>query len=323
MTLKVPILIGMQGKSHELGRIRVGNQKEKGWNQPRDGFRFTSRFRSNLEEVQAVYGGSIGHWEGHKGQWDLDTTADEIRVIVNCEHSLDQWFRQYGKSGCTHRCDGEECRRYDQSGNDYYEPCSCKPDNRACKLDTALNVVISDVPLMGLWCLKSGGKIFGSEVQAVFEQMHATGLSQMTKQVYCLLGVDRMEIRKPNKAVSKFPSCSLIIDPNPPNYPAIIATRQRQITGGALSAPPTAPQIEAPKQAQIEGPPIDRVALRKEIDDLLASLTEDERATALAIRRNEYGIQDAKEATTEALAAFRDELRRRFEVVSVNGELED
>jgi hypothetical protein len=250
MSLKVDIL-GKQKRSKELGIIRVGNAKDKGWNRPRAGFRITSRFRDQLEEVQKVYGGTFTPWEGKPGFWDLDTDVSSLRVMISHDHSLSQWLEQWGQSGCTHRCDGDMCERHDKDGNAFMVGCLCDPNDRKCDFVTRINVAFSNVPVLGLWRLNSKSKIFGAEVQAAFDMMEDTGLSAMNI-IYCTLGMQLETKRIPGKKPEHFTVPNLLLDPNPPNFAAVIqGVQQRQLTG----QPASVPMIEAPKP-QVEEPAV-------------------------------------------------------------------
>jgi hypothetical protein len=249
--------INEQRRARELGIIRIGEKvaAKKGDGTPttrpamRETFRITSAYKPILEAVALVYGGEIRPWAERLGHWELDTPANELRVMINHQHSLSRWYERWAQGGCTHRCDGETCI-VTAGGEPVERDCMCDPDNRKCDTMTRLNVMLSDVPILGTWRLNSKGKIFGSEVQAAFDMMDAVGLN--VGVTYCLLQINQQEIKKPGKAARKFSIPSLMLDPNPPNFAAVIqGVQQRQLTG----QPASVPMIEAPKP-QFEEPTV-------------------------------------------------------------------
>lgn len=263
--------IDSQARARELGIVRIGEKKptQNGGTRPamRETFRITSPQRAILEAVQAVYGGELRPWAktATEKEWELLTTVNELRVFIVPDRCMSEHMEQWSRGGCTHRCDTVTVQM-SQDGQPVTRPCVCDPQNPACKLATRLQFGLSNVPLLGIWRLTSGGKIFSSEMRAELDQMSAVGMG--SQPIYCILSVRQQEIRK-NGKVSKFAVPGITIDPSPPDFPALLqgmtisGRLEMQRQSAAQIEAPTAPQtrqIEAPAavpQARAAAPEVD------------------------------------------------------------------
>ena len=144
----------------EAGRIRTG--KKQG-NRPTaiGEFRFTSHDRTALDQIAALYGGTVNAWSDPKaadGQYEVITDAPEIRVVLPPDPlGGTPIYEMWGGGGCERRCDGVTCQRW-QTGPDGPEQvdvgCICaERDEMACKPITRLCVILPEVRFAGVWRL--------------------------------------------------------------------------------------------------------------------------------------------------------------------------
>lgn len=162
-------IIGLQKRSTEVGRIRLGVKVATagGGQRPAklDKLRFTSPRRELIERVAELYGGAVEPWQPPKGnqQWQVITTSTEVPVMVPPQNPADsQWYEAWSKGGCLRRCDGV---REILSGG----PCMCDPDpqNRDCKMHTRIQVLLEEVPGLGVWRVDTGSYYAALELPSV------------------------------------------------------------------------------------------------------------------------------------------------------------
>lgn len=165
----MPIL-DIQVRARELGRIRLGQvvATSNGKTRPSklESFRFTSHSRELLEQVAALYGGTVAEWSPQGGgakAWELLTPVKRVPILVPPQ-PVSQWYELWSGGGCQRRCDGTTDVISDK-------PCLCspEPEARECKPTTRLNVMLRDVPGLGVWRLESHGYYAAAELPAVAE----------------------------------------------------------------------------------------------------------------------------------------------------------
>ena len=174
-------IIELQRRMRQLGEIRIGRVVDTGKVSQKTGrpilrpekldkFRLTSASRPLLEEVAALYGGQVQPWipaNGGPAEWEVYTDADRLPVLVPPRDPVTQWYELYKGSVCVRRCDGVTEQKADQ-------PCMCNPDARTCQITTRLNVMLRDVPGLGVWLLTTHGYYAGTELPEVAEFLAAT-----------------------------------------------------------------------------------------------------------------------------------------------------
>ena len=158
-------MLDLQQRAAELGRIRIGVKvtAANGRSRPSklEAFRFTTNSRHAAEGVAALYGGEAQPWRDGTQAWEVFTTATELDVMVPPgEAALSSWWELWSGGGCQRRCDGE---REQLAGG----PCVCPPigaermeaaqTGRACKPTTRVNVILPDLPGLGVWRYESHG----------------------------------------------------------------------------------------------------------------------------------------------------------------------
>ncbi|MDP9219989.1 MAG: hypothetical protein M3P23_05550 [Actinomycetota bacterium] len=165
----MPIL-DLQKRSRELGRIRAGEKTPSGAPTKLDRFRVTSPSKALVEQVAALYGGAVTGWDnGGAEQWQATITATRLPVLVPPQ-PVSQFYELWSGGGCQRRCDGTTELLKDTA-------CLCGPDveQRACKPTTRLNVILRDVPGIGVWRLESHGYYAAVELPDVAEFLAKVG----------------------------------------------------------------------------------------------------------------------------------------------------
>ena len=75
-------IIDKQKRMVEIGRIRAGD-KDPQSGRPRKGthWRLTSRDKDRLEVAAGLWGGKVEPWEGHLGEFELQTETADLPYI--------------------------------------------------------------------------------------------------------------------------------------------------------------------------------------------------------------------------------------------------
>lgn len=156
----------------EVGRIRLGAKTEKGYPAKLDTFRFTSRDKALMEIVAERFGGHVLDWMSDEGpQFQVYSQATSLEVVVpRAELAFSQWFENWDGAVCRRRCDGH----HDIIGE---RACVCDPDKRDCLPTTRLNVMLPDIPGMGVWRVESHGFNAAAEILGTIELAAASGAS--------------------------------------------------------------------------------------------------------------------------------------------------
>ena len=168
-------VLDIQRRSQQIGRIRIGHQVKTASGRMRPErlttFRFTTASKVTADAIAELYGGQVRPWEG---QFEVITEKSEIGVTVPPRDAvISQWYEMWTAGGCQRRCDSQ----HEQiSGG----PCKCphaadpsdagevaamaleraalhKADpSKACGLVTRINVMIPDLPGLGVFRLDTG-----------------------------------------------------------------------------------------------------------------------------------------------------------------------
>lgn len=160
----MPIL-DIQMRMRELGRIRIGQKGAKGAPTKLDRFRFTSPSQTLVEQVAVMYGGTAVPWKTPDGRDHHEVVSDATRVpVLLPPQPVSQWMELWSGGGCQRRCDGVRETLTDA-------PCVCKAneDDDGCKPTTRLNVILRDLPGLGVWRLESHGWNAALELPAAAE----------------------------------------------------------------------------------------------------------------------------------------------------------
>lgn len=181
-------VLDIQRRGQQIGRLRIGQQvavikdgRDTGKTRPArlDTFRFTTSSRITAEAIAELYGGEVREWNG---ELEVITGKTEIGVTVPPrDQVVSQWYEMWTAGGCQRRCDSQ----HDQISNG---PCQCPhaadPSDaeetataalerarlakmnppRACGLVTRINVMIPDLPGLGVFRLDTGSYYAATEI---------------------------------------------------------------------------------------------------------------------------------------------------------------
>ncbi|MFI6903055.1 hypothetical protein ACIBKY_17465 [Nonomuraea sp. NPDC050394] len=243
-------IIELQRRMRQLGEIRIGRVVDTGKVSQKTGkpilrpeklnrFRLTSASRPLLEDVAALYGGAVQAWtpaNGGPAEWEVFTDADRLPVLVPPREPVTQWYEMYKGSKCVRRCDGETEQKSDQ-------PCMCDPDRRACQITTRLNVMLRDVPGLGVWLLTSHGYYAATELPEV-----AHFLAGTHGYVDAWLAMEEKRIVREDGNVAQFMVPKLDVAVTPAQ---LLAGEGAVAELGAAERP----AVEQPQRQQIEAAP--------------------------------------------------------------------
>lgn len=170
-------IIDLQRRQTEVGRIRLGQKvtTSSGKTAPSrlETFRFTSASKPLIEAIARLYGGEVRAWTPPKGaaEWEVITTSASVPVYVPPQDvDSSQFYELWSKGGCQRRCTGARELIGDT-------PCVCDPTNRECSMHTRVNLMLRDVPGIGVWRLETGGYYAAVELPGMVELLaRAQGL---------------------------------------------------------------------------------------------------------------------------------------------------
>jgi Recombination directionality factor-like len=173
-------LLGEQKRAQEIGRIRCGLSEDTGRTN-RHGrpirrpvksatFILSSSNQTVIRAAAEKFGGEVEAWED---QWRVITTVAEIPVsIPGGPTALSQDWELWSGGVCVRRCDNitEKLRQ---------APCLCPADQldraalaadgKACKPKSRINVIIPDLPGLGVWRLETGSWYAAIEIGGTIE----------------------------------------------------------------------------------------------------------------------------------------------------------
>jgi hypothetical protein len=198
------MILTLQRRLREAGRIRIGAQvpAAKGKTRPTklEAFRLTSADQAAIQAAAKLYGGEPHIWVGAPvdGEvWEVFTQASVIPVVVPpAAAAMSQFFETWSGGGCTRRCDGQR-ELISES------PCICATENETtCKPTTRLNVILQELPGLGVWRLESHGWYAATELAGTVEVcMAAATRGQLLPAV---LRLEQRQIKRVGETVKKF-----------------------------------------------------------------------------------------------------------------------
>lgn len=263
-------IIGLQAQMRELGRIRIGQQVASGGGRKHpaklDTFRITAEVKELVEAAAAEFGGVVTPWRnGDHDEWEVVTTASVMEIIVPPGYPLSQWNELWSGGGCLRRCDNATEWLTDtpcgvqptvipgrnNQPDRVIPPCPQEPEERnaaakeglACKMTTRLNVILPQLPDLGVWRLESHGYYAAVELAGA---ANVLAMARNTGQLIpARLRLEQREKKVPGKATYKY--AVPIIE--------FVDTRMidLQLTARAAAAEtrqlgPGAPQIDRPSR---------------------------------------------------------------------------
>ncbi len=193
MTRTIVPIAQLTRRLPEAGRIRIG--KKNGTRPTAIGeFRFTSHDETALEQIAALYGGTVRPWSDPKaaeGQHEVITDADEIRIVLPPDPlGGTPIYEMWSGGGCERRCDGLTCQKW-QTGPDGPEPvdvpCVCAERGEVgCKPVTRLCVILPEVRFAGVWRLDTKSWNAAQELPGMvdmIQQQQSNGLPYGTMAI--------------------------------------------------------------------------------------------------------------------------------------------
>ncbi|TMR91288.1 hypothetical protein [Nonomuraea basaltis] len=160
----------IQRRLAEVGRIRLGRRvptKSGTSTRPEKlaTFRFTSGDRNRIEQIAALYGGTVQPWEK---QWEVITQTDRVPITVPPNAST-EWMELWSGGGAVRRCNGEVEQKASR-------PCLCRAAGTiVCKPHTRVNLILSDLPGMGTWRIEPKSWDAAAELPDMVEFLASLG----------------------------------------------------------------------------------------------------------------------------------------------------
>lgn len=186
------------------GKLRLGDTVPTAEAKTRpvalDHWRLTSANRGALEHAARMYGGAVTEWDGHPGQYELFTTADELFVRL-LPGAPKQSYEFWSNGGCLRRCDGTTCELLGQNGATE-APCQCDedtPSKQACKLTTRLQVELAGVPCLGYWLMETASFYAAEELPPVIRFLNTRHPGAL-----CILAIERRESKRAGEQKKQF-----------------------------------------------------------------------------------------------------------------------
>lgn len=287
-------LLDRQRKGRQIGEIRLGmTVKTQNGSRPEklNTFRLTTQSGHVAQEVARQLGGRVVETKllNGKATYEVVTNVSELPVIVPPGDAvISQWYEMWTAAGCSRRCDGFN-NTIDNT------PCKCPEDlgerrelaksGDACKPITRVNVMLPDVPDLGVWLVSSTGENAADELGGAAEVLRAA--REKGTIIPAVLRMEHREKRvvgqKPRRfvvpvleigaslrqmvALEAGQDIASALPPPPPNLQAI----------GSGSSPDDEP-IEAELVEDHEAKPLGGAAVESSglttLDDRLGSLSE-------------------------------------------------
>lgn len=301
-------ILTLQRQARELGRLRTGYTDG---NRPvrSNTWIVTSHSEAYIRAAAEAFGGTPEKWQPQGSgatQWRVITEQEAIDAIMPPGDPLSQTNELWSGGGCQRRCDGvteqlsdSPCICLAQHGDAWHE----QPKGKVCSTTTRLNVILPDMPDVGIYRVETHSFYAANEIAATVDLIrNATGGNAAVP-----IGL-RIEqrMRVANGQTKKFPV--VVVELRGATAGQILGGVIPGITAGAqaaLSAGST-PAIEAAPPA----PNWDEIiACATTRDELLGIREQAMKAGAngaeidklLASRASELGISAAKAADPNTL----------------------
>lgn len=170
----------LQLQARELGRLRSGTFDANKRQMKRSEFWIvTSLSDTTCEAAAALWGGAVEKWTPQSGtpQFRVITTAVVVDAILPPGDPLSQAYEMWNRGGCARRCDG-----FTETLSD--SPCACReeygpefhqvaPKDSVCKMTTRLNVILPQMPDIGVFRVESHSYYAASEIAATVDMLRS------------------------------------------------------------------------------------------------------------------------------------------------------
>lgn len=315
-------------KFPELARLRLGEKDEEGKMRRLETWRATSHDECLLKAFASVYGGEVTPWDGAPSgegtQFEVVSETDSVDVFIPPNNALSTAYERWGKGGCKRRCDGFRClEAMEGPDGGHMEEVECECDDKgwtpgeasdvragACSVYVRLQVVLPNLPGVGIWLMTSGSINAAMEMPAQYELL--TAMNPQSVMVPAELVI---EPRTKKKAWEKFERKFLVPVLRPSTSLgrlAALAAGQQAADPRALGAAPTphdsgeTPPVTLPDQPEsAPGAPGGQPDSPEAWEAFLKALDPEIKANFMAFRRaNKIGTP--KSWTDEDLASVRE-----------------
>jgi hypothetical protein len=170
----------LQLQARELGRLRSGTYDASKRQMKRSEFWIvTSLSDATCEAAAALWGGAVEKWTPQSGtpQFRVITTAVVVDGILPPGDPLSQAYEMWNKGGCARRCDGytetltdSPCICRDEYGPEFHQVA---PKDSTCKMTTRLNVILPQMPDIGVFRVESHSYYAASEIAATVDMLRS------------------------------------------------------------------------------------------------------------------------------------------------------
>lgn len=149
-------ILTLQRQARELGRLRSGYTD---WRRPvrSDTWIITSHAEHYVAAAAELYGGMVERWQplgAGAPQYRVVTATNALDAILPPGDPLSQSYESWNRGGCVRRCDGmteqmsdSPCLCRAQHGEQWHE----QPKDQVCSVTTRLNVILPEMPDVGVW----------------------------------------------------------------------------------------------------------------------------------------------------------------------------
>lgn len=177
-------ILTLQRQARELGRLRTGYTDTTGTkSRPvrSDTWIITSHSEDYIRAAAEGFGGEAEKWQPlgtGAAQWRVITEQTAIDAIMPPGDPLSQTNEMWSGGGCQRRCDGvteqlsdSPCLCIAQHGETWHE----KPKGTVCAATTRLNVILPDLPDVGIYRVETHSFYAANEIAATVDLIrHAT-----------------------------------------------------------------------------------------------------------------------------------------------------
>lgn len=204
-------ILTLQRQARELGRLRTGLTDESG-SRPRpvrsDTWIVTSHAEHYIEAAAAEWGGTPEKWQPQgsgAAQFRVITQTNCLDAILPPGDPLSQTYEMWSRGGCQRRCDGiteqltdSPCLCIAAHGDQWYE----QEKGKVCSAHTRLNVILPQMPDIGVWRMETGSFYAANEIAAHVDLIRSSTNSEIAVPIRL-----RMEQRQrvANGQTKKFP----------------------------------------------------------------------------------------------------------------------
>ena len=250
------LLPGIEHRPTELGRIRLGDKSvtDKGKEYPvkLETWRLTSGNRAALDAAAAIYGGTVEAWADgpNEGYFELLTDSATLQVLIPRDlQTLSQWYEFWQGGTCERRCDGT-IEQLSQM------PCLCKAEggDMTCRPRTRLNIMLPDVPGLGVWRLETDGWNAATSLPATIEMLLSLSVQPWVKAVLRLEQRSAKKRQADGKVITHRFAVPVLDTPDDLTLGRIVGNRLRQDQPQLPEATqqPTARERIAAQRAELE-----------------------------------------------------------------------